>query len=144
MAGFKVISAMTEGQLNELPISSLALVIGDLIERIASATTWVKTTATTDFFTRKAIVMQTVTTAATVVLAYELDGTETVEAQVTNTAAATHNGDRMTLTDENTVNNTGTDVTGQATSFIQDRPGSTTTSIIGRVLVGNGVDPDAA
>ena len=135
---------MKDSSLEDKRISSLTLAVGDLLERTAGATTWVLTTSTSNFFTRKAIVMAAATTAATVVLAYELDGTEKVEAQVTNTAVATDDGDRMTLTDENTVNNTHSDVTGQAASFIQDGIGSTTTSIIGRVLVGNGIDPDAA
>lgn len=144
MTGFRVLSAMKDSSFAKFPISSQTVLVSDLFERTTGATTWQATTATTNFFTRKFIAMEAASSSATEVLGYELDGTEVVEAEVTNTASADHNGDIMTLTDKNTVNNTGTNVTGQAASFIQDKLGSTTTSIIGRVLVGNAVDPDAA
>ena len=140
MVGFKVLSAMKDAAFEEKPISTLALAVGDLIERDADDTTWVKTDSSSECFTRKAIVFEATTASDTKVLSYELDGTEVVEAQCTNTADASDNGDRMTLTDENTVNNSGSDVSTSVVSFIQDRLGSTTTSIIGRVLVGNGID----
>ena len=143
MVGFKVLSAMKDASFQNLPISTLALAIGDLIEQEAGITTWTKCDATSNHWTRKAIVVGATTTAATEVLAYELDGSEVVEAQCTNTAAAADNGDRMILTDENTVANSHADVTGGYPAFIQYRLGSTTTSIIGRVMVGSGVDPDA-
>jgi hypothetical protein len=143
MTGFRVLSAMKDASFQKLPISTLALVVGDLIEQEAGIATWTKCDATSNHWTRKAIVMEATTTAATSVLAYELDGTETVEAQCANTAAAADIGDRMILTDENTVNNSHSDVTGGYPAFIMDRIGSTTTSIIGRVCVGSGVDPDA-
>ena len=143
MTGFKVLSSIQEMELKNLPISSQTLSVGDLIELTAGATTWAACTSSSDHFTRKAICFQTVTSSATTVLAYEVNGKEKVEAEVTNTASAAHNGDRMVLTDKNTVNNTGSDATGQTAAFVQDGLGSTTTSIVGRILVGNGVDPDA-
>lgn len=143
MAGFKVIKDKNDAEFKELPVSSQTLAVGDLIELTAGSTTWAACTATTDFFTRKAIAMEAVTSAATTVLAYELDGKETVSVEANATANTAHNGDRMTLTDKNTVANTGSDVTGQAVSFVQDGIDGTT-SIVGRVLVGNGVDPDAS
>jgi hypothetical protein len=143
MVGFKVISSMKESSFDKLPISTLALAVGDLIEQEAGIATWTKCDATSNHWTRKAIVMEAVTTAATSVLAYELDGAEKVEAQCANTASAADIGDRMILTDENTVNNSHSDVTGGYPAFIMDKIGSTTTSIIGRVMVGSGVDPDA-
>lgn len=134
---------MKDASFQKLPISTLALAIGDLIEQEAGIATWTKCDATSNHWTRKAIVLEATTTAATSVLAYELDGTEKVEAACANTANALHIGDRMILTDENTVNNSGTDVTGGYPAFIMDKIGSTTTSLIGRVMVGSGVDPDA-
>ena len=142
MVGFKVLKTIGEIELKMLPISSQTLAVGDLIEKIVAATTWAACTATTNHFTRKAICYGAATTADTFVLAYELTGEEEVEVQSNATANATHNGDMMILTDKNTVANTGTSDTTQEIVFMQDRPGSTTTSLIGRVLVGNGVDPD--
>lgn len=144
MTGFKVISSIVEMELKNLPISSQTLAVGDLIELTAGTTTWAACTSSSDHFTRKAICFAAATSASTTVLAYEVNGGERVEAEVTNTADVTHNGDRMVLTDKNTVNNTGTDSTAQTACFVQDGTGSTTTSIVGRILVGNGVDPDAA
>ena len=139
MVGFKVLSAMKDSSFDKKTISSLALAIGDLIEQEAGAVNWTKCDSTSECFTRKAIVMEVTTTTPTQVLSYELDGTETVEAACTNAASATYNGDRHTLTDENTVNNDTSDITTSVVSFYQDRIGSETKSIIGRVVVGNGV-----
>ena len=143
MTGFKVLKDIDDKGLKRVAISSLTLAIGDLLELVAAGTTWTETTATSNHFTRKAIVMEVATTAATDVLVYELNGTETIEGECTNAANATHNGDLMVLTDKNTINNTGTTSTTQYAAFVQDGAGSTTTSLVGRILVGNGVDPDA-
>lgn len=142
MAGFYIVSDINDSPMRTLPTSSLTAAVGDLIELTAGATTWAKCTSTSDHFTRKAIVMQAVTSASTV-LAQELKGSEEVVAEANQTAVVTANGDRQTLTDENTVANTGTDVTGQAVSFVQTGIVGTT-KVKGYVLVGSGVDPDAA
>lgn len=142
MAGFYVIADINDRPMRKLPVSSLTASIGDLLELTAGSTTWAKCTSTSNFFTRKAIVMEAITSASTV-LAQELDGNEEVVCDATETAATTDNGDRMTLTDENEVNNTHTDVTGQAVSFVQTGIVGTT-KVKGYVLVGSGVDPDAA
>lgn len=129
-----------------VPISSQTVLIGDLLELTAGATTWTVCTSSSNFFTRKAIAVSSATTADTEVDVVELDGSEDVSADSANTASAADNGDRMALTDKNTVNNSGTDVTGQAVAFLQRGILSNpdTTTIWGNVLVGNGVDPDAA
>lgn len=144
-AGFEVIGNKDDGQLEKLPTSALTADIGDLLERLAGSTTWAKTTSTSNFFTPKAIVEETATSASEI-LCYRLSGLEKVRAASTNDAVVAHYGDRMALTDENAVNNSGSDVTGQAVVFIQEGVAGALTDkrIIGRVLVGNGVDPDAA
>lgn len=144
MPGFKVIADPVDGGLKKLPTSSLTASVGDLLELTAGSTTWAKCTSTSNFFTRKAIVMEAATSASSI-LCYEIRGSETVQAESNAASDVTHNGDRMTLTDENTVANTGTDVTGQAVSFVQDGTVGATTDqqIFGKVIVGNGVDPDA-
>jgi hypothetical protein len=145
-AGFKINSSPIDSGAKSLPISSLAVAINDLLELLVGATTWTKCTSSSNYFSRKAIALAATTTAATEVLAYELNGEETVEAESINNSDATHNGDRMVLTDENTVNNTGTDNTSQNVCFMQTGVvgAAADKRILGRVLVGNGVDPDAA
>lgn len=129
-----------------LPISTITVVVGDMLELTAGSTTWALCTSSSNHFTRKAIAVEGATTADTEVNAVELDGSEDVEAESVNNSAAADNGDRMALTDENTVNNSGTDVTGQAVAFLQRGViGSAADKRIwGNVLVGSGVDPDAA
>lgn len=143
MAGFRIIKNIVEMTASDLSVSSQTLSPGDLIERIGGATTWSATTSTSDHFTPKAIVDQTVTSSATTVHAFRLNGLETVAAESANTADVTHNGDLMVLTDKNTVNNTGTTSTAQVACFQQEGILGTG-EIVGRVIVGNGVDPDAS
>jgi hypothetical protein len=144
MTGFKVLSTIDEIELKKLPVSSQTLSVGSLIEQTAGTTTWAACTATTNFFTKKAICYQAVTSTATTVLAYQVRGNEVVEGACTaSSAAAAGVGDRLTLTDLDTLAYTGSDVTGQAVSFVMYGVGSDTSHVIGKILVGNGVDPDA-
>lgn len=143
MTGFKVISTIDEIELKKYPISAQTVLLGDLFELVAGATGWTACTATSAYFNRKVIAYEAASSSASEFLGYEVRGWETVEAECTNTAAATDNGDLMVLTDKNTVNNTHTTGITEYACFMQDKVGSTTTSIIGHVLVGNGVNPDA-
>ena len=104
-----VISRVDELELKKYPISSQTVAVGDLFERLAGATTWTACTDTSNFFSRKVIAYEAANSSATEFLGYEVRGDEAVEAEVANAAAAADNGDRMVLTDKNTVNNTGTD-----------------------------------
>lgn len=143
-AGFEVIGDKDDAQYQVLPLDTLTAAIGDLLERLTGSTTWVKTTSSSNHFTRKAILEETAT-GATSASCYLLTGNEKVRAESANDAVLAHYGDQMVLTDENTVNNTGTNATGQTTCFVQEGVAGALTDgrIIGRVLVGNGVDPDA-
>ncbi|RJO60388.1 hypothetical protein C4544_05175 [candidate division WS5 bacterium] len=143
---YEIIQDIDSNPAFKLPISSITVAIGDLLERTAGATTWVLTTSSSDHFTRKAIALEAATTSDTSVLAQELTGNEKVKVESANNSNTAHNGDRMAATGENTVNNSGTDVTGQAVVFVQDGTAGAASDkrIIGRVLVGNGVDPDAS
>jgi len=140
---FKVLSRVDEIELKKYPISSQTLAIGDLLDRGVGATTWTVCTASSVFFTRKVIAYEAVTTSATEFLGYEVKGDEDVEATADSTASADDNGDRMLLTDKDSVNNSGTDSDKETACFIQDRLGKDSSHIIGRILVGNGVNPDA-
>ena len=146
MAGYKIIRDDRSKGFTSVPISSLTVSVGDLLERTAGAATWALTTSSSNHFTRKAIAQEPATTAATSVSVIELDGSEEVEVESANNSDAAHNGDRMAATDEDTVNNSGSDVTGQAVVFVQTGVLGATADkrIVGKVLVGSGVDPDAA
>lgn len=144
MAGFNILSDINDSGAKKVPISSITVTIGDLLELVGGATSWTACTATSAHFNRKAIAMENATSAATEVLVQELTGTETVAADcVAGTADAADNGDLMVLTDKDSVNNTGTTSTTEYACFIQDKVGENTSKIIGRVIVGNGVNPDA-
>lgn len=144
-AGFTILRDDRDKGARMLPVSSLTAADGDLIELTAGSTTWAKVTSSSDHFTRKAIV-QGAWTSVSELLAIELDGSEDVQVQSANSSNASHNGDRMAFTDANTVNNSGSDVTGQAVGFVQTGivGAAGDNQIVGHVLVGNGVDPDAA
>lgn len=146
MGGFRLARNITEAEVLELPISSNAVTEGDLLELTAGSATWADCTSSSDHFTRKAIAVETVASTASVVKAVLLRENDLVIAETVNNSAAADNGDRMALTDTNTVNNSGTDVTGQAVCFIQFSPvgAAADKRILGWVLVGSGVDPDAA
>lgn len=145
-AGLKLVKDDRDKGFSALPISSITVAINDLLELKPGATTWTLVTSTSDHFTRKAIAMNSATTSDTEVDALELDGTELIEAESANNSSASHNGDRMAATDANTINNSGTDATGQAVVFLQTGVvgAASDKRILGRVLVGSGVDPDAA
>lgn len=142
---FEVLKDLHEAELQELPVSSFTGTKGDLVERLAAGTGWTACTATSPHFTPKAILMETVASASSV-LAYRLNGMETVKADSTNNGNAGHNGDLMVLTNTSTVNNTGTTSTAEYAAFVQEGILGATTDkkLLGRIMVGNGVDPDAA
>ena len=144
MIGFEVVKDINDAELVKLPVSAFTGAKGDLVERLAAGLYWTACTSTSPHFSPKAILMETVT-AASSVLAYRLTGLETVRAKSNAPASAEHNGDLMVLTDTNTVNNTGTTSTTEYAAFVQEGYSGATTDkrLIGRVLVGNGVDPDA-
>ena len=143
-AGFEVIKDLRDAELVEMPTTTLTAAKGDLVERLAAGLYWTACTATSPHFSPKAILMEAAV-AASSVLAYRLTGNETVRAECANTANTGHNGDIMVLTDTNTVNNTGTTATTEYAAFVQEGVSGATSEkrLIGRILVGNGVDPDA-
>jgi hypothetical protein len=145
MAGFRIHKSIIDLPCAKLPCSSLTAAVGDLIELITGeATVWTACTSSSNNFTRKAIVMETAT-AASSVLAMELTGNELVAAESNAASAVADNGNLMVLTDTNTVNNTGTTSAAQVACFLQTGTlGATTDKVLlGYVIVGNSVDPDA-
>lgn len=147
MAGFKIIRDDRNKGATALPTSGIAVTSGDLIELVHGATTWTLCTATSLSSTRKAIAVQTITTAGTEVDAIILDGTELVEATGDNTNDVLDNGDGMVIgtgtTGAQTIANSGTTIASSESTqqFVQYGVSDTISdyTIIGWVLVGNGV-----
>ena len=110
MAGFSRVSG-DDSETKDRVISSLALVVGDLVMASRSAGTVVKATSTTtpSLLQGGGIVVGTTTASDTKVLIQDIEFKGTYIAEVVNAANVAHNYQRMLLTDENTVNNTGTD-----------------------------------
>ena len=140
MAGYQIISDINDRPCKQLRISSLAVTVGDLLERLTGAVNWTATSATSTSWTRKAIAMENVASGATTVLAIELDGSETVRVPGTSTAVVTDDGDFCAAATVATITNAATNVTTDACVFVQTGIGPGTTDCIGNVLVGNGID----
>ena len=145
-AGFSILRDNADKGSHAIPISSQTVLVGDLLDLAVGSANWTVCTSSSVSYTRKAIAMATATSSDTEVLAVELDGSEDVQVQGANAGAAADNGDRQALTDKNTVNNSGTDVTTTTVGFIQrgvvgaNTAGQTSEyQIWGNVLVGNGV-----
>lgn len=129
-----------------LPISSLAVASGDALALGIGSTTWSAGAATTEHWQLKAVATETVTTAATTVNARHVLPGQFWVAETANNSAAADNGDRMLLTDANTVNNTGTDNTSEEACFIQLGVigAAAEKRVLGFIVFGTGVNPDAA
>lgn len=144
-AGFTLISEKSVESFRPLPISSNAVTEGDLLHLAAGSTTWADGTSSTEHWMLKAVAAETVTTAATSVNAQLVVPGQFWVAETANNSAAADNGDRMVLTDTNTVNNTGTDSAAQTAVFVQFGTMGTAAEkrIWGIIVLGTGVDPDA-
>ncbi len=140
-AGFRILRDSKDKGAEMLPVSSQTVAVGDLLDLAVGATTWAVCTSSSVSYTRKALAVAAATTSDSEVLAIRLDGEEDVQVQSANSSDAAHNGDRMALTDKNTVNNSGTDVTTTVVGFVQRGVVGATgdAQIWGHVLVGNGV-----
>lgn len=128
-----------------VPISSIAVTIGDMLMLTVGATTWVAATSSTTHWERKAVAMETVTSSATEIKVQEVFPGQMWIAETVNNSAAADNGDRMVLTDTNTVNNSGTDSAAKEAVAIQVSPlgAATDKRILCRIVYGTGVNPDA-
>lgn len=118
MAGFERISGEDRGFVVRT-ISSLALVVGDLVAFNRSAYKVVKATSSSQVYDLAGIVVEATTTSDTQVKLQRIMSGDVYKVDVTNNSDATHNYQRMLLTDENTVNNTGTDDTTDEAVFLQ-------------------------
>lgn len=147
MVGFKTVRDDRDKGSIALPISSIAVTVGDLLEQLeAEASTWTLVTTGSFCTSRKAIATQTVASGATEVNGVLLDGTELVEVGATNNSTTDDNGNGMIIGTATTgamvINNTHTTVaTNQdAQIFLQHGivGAAADKRILGWVMVGSG------
>lgn len=144
--GFHLLTASVVENDLEFPISSNAVTLGDMMELDIGAVNWTDGTAATVHWQLKFVATETVTSSATVVKGTLVSSVGQIWAAETNAAsAAADNGDRMILTDANTVSNTGTDNTTKEAVVIQLSPMGTLADarIRGIIIPGSGINPDA-
>lgn len=146
MPGFKKHQPINEADfIFNATISSNAVAVGDLLTLAVGSTTWTDATASTEHWQLKAIALDSTTTSDTEVRVLLVRLGTIYEAESANNSDAADNGDRMILTDTNTVNNTGTDNTSQDVVVVQI--GVVGANTEKRILVtftgGSGVNPDA-
>ena len=121
MAGFSRVKGSDRG-FDRFDISSLALAIGDLVAFDRANNVVIKATSSTSIEDLAGVVVEATSTSDTSVLVQRIvDGDEYV-VNTTNNSTAASNYERMVLTDENEVNNTGTDSTSDAAVFMQPSP----------------------
>lgn len=104
---FKRIKGGDRGNI-ECDISSLAFAIGDLAFYDRSNHVVIKGTSTTPLLDLAGVVVAATTTADTKVLLQAIFKGDEYIADLTNNSNSAHNYQGMVLTDEHTVNNTGT------------------------------------
>jgi hypothetical protein len=121
MAGFSRVKGSDRG-FQIYTISSLALAVGDLVAFDRANEVVVKATSSTTIEDVAGVVVEATTTADTEVLTQRVIDHDEYIVDVTNNSSADHNYHRMLLTDENEVNNTGTDDTTDAAVFMQLSP----------------------
>ena len=146
MAGFDYVKDPVDRGMEEVPVSSLTCAVNDMLELAVGATTWTAATSSSVHYTKKFIVRKAVTSSDTVAKGFVVSDSMIFIAETVNNSAAADNGDRMVLTDTNTVNNTGTDSAAKEAVVIQIAPvgAAADKRILARVITGTGVNPAAA
>lgn len=121
MAGFKRVSGNDSG-FQRFVISNLACAIGDLLVFDRSANTVVKATSSSSLEDIAGVCVEATTTADISVLAQRATVNDEFVVDTTNNTTTASNYERMVLTDEHTINNTGTDSTSDSAVFMQLSP----------------------
>lgn len=117
--GFKLIADPNTTVFRNYTIASQAFTIGDLVDVSRTAATVTPSTASSKDYEIRGVAMETVTSSATTLLIALVNVQQLWSVDSTNNANASHNGQRMVLTDKSTVNNTGSDSTSASAVFEQ-------------------------
>jgi len=143
---FRLAKDPTDSHADYLPLSSLAVTVGTMIELDLGAATWTLANASTQFWQRKAVAIETVTTSATEVKAIIVNELQEWDVDLDNNSNSAHNGDRMLLSaTAGQVNNTGTDDATEDACFVQrvEVGAVGDQRCLGHFVGGSGVNPDA-
>lgn len=100
-------------------ISSITVAAGDVLDFDRSNAVVVLGTSSSTTETLSAVSVESATTADTEVLCQLISENDEYVVDTTNNSNASHNYQRMVLTDEDQVNNTGTDSTADEAVFLQ-------------------------
>ena len=146
MGGFRLARNIVEAEQIEVTVSSVTAVDGDLLELDVGATAWTVADSATEHWQKKLLLTAAVASTDTLAKGILLKSGDLVIAETANNSAAADDGDRMLLTDQNTVNNSGSDSTAEEAIFIQHRPvgAAADKRVLGWFVEGSGVNPDAA
>lgn len=146
MAGFKLAKPYDNVDEVEVTISSLTLAVGDLLELDVGAAAYTVADTATEHWQRKVVCSEAATSSETLVNGIVVNNEFLWEVESENNSSATHNGDRMLLTDKNTVNNAGTDNTSEEACVIQVGVVGVAADkrILVRFLNASGANPDAS
>lgn len=121
MAGFRRVGGSDKGFV-ERTISSITVVVGDLLAYDRTNEVVILATSSSSMEDIAGVAVAAATTSDTTVLLQEIVDGDKYIVDVTNNSNSSHNYHRMVLTDENAVNNTGTDSTSDAAVFMQEAP----------------------
>lgn len=121
MAGFQRVAGTDRG-FQRFTTSSLAITKDDLLVFDRANNVVIKATSSTSLEDLAGVAVETITSSETSVLVQRITADDEYVVSTTNNSATTMNYERMVLTDENEVNNTGTDSTSDAAVFIQIAP----------------------
>ena len=146
MAGFVLRKEDGIGEIEQWTISSLTLAVGDLLEMDAGATAATVADANTEYWQRMGVVRDaTVSGIDTLVNVKLVNPRQIWEVQAANSTTTDDNGDRMILTDLNTVNNSSSDVTDNNALVVQTGivGAATDYRILVRFMDASGIDPSA-
>lgn len=121
MAGFERVKGGDRGY-SKGTISSITVVAGDLLAKDRSNEVLILATSSSSIEDLAGVAVEARTTADTEVLYQEIQEGDEYVVPVTNNSSSSHRYHRMVLTDENEVNNTGTDSTSDAAVFEQLYP----------------------
>lgn len=110
MAGFALKSNLNEVEYRKMRVASQAYTLGDAIawDTASDSVDVIPATSATVVQDVCGVAMETVASSATELLVAIIEPSQVWECEVANTVSANHRGQKMVLTDKDTVNNTGT------------------------------------
>lgn len=121
MAGFRRVSGGDRG-FQTFTISSITVAIGDLLAFDRTNEVVILATSSSSAEDLAGVAVEARTSSDTTVLCQRITADDEYVVDSTNNSNSAHNYHRMVLTDENAVNNTGTDSTSDAAVFMQLAP----------------------